>query len=200
MLKVSDAHSINEMGRSYTWVKMSEPSFDGIKHALLDPKHCIIRSPQTPPAFPTEQITKLSIKSKLCQDQSGSPISIRFSPWYSALIGSRGSGKSTIVEAIRLGLKRDTDKYIPQEQKNTIRLFKEGALDTDSEISLEYRKINDLYKLTWSKQETKLYHRDSSGKWEPEETYSPSRFPISIYSQKMLYEIATEPNAFFISD
>ena len=43
--------------------KMSEPSFDGIKHALLDPKHCIIRSPQTPPAFPTEQITKLSIKS-----------------------------------------------------------------------------------------------------------------------------------------
>ena len=69
--------------------KMSEPSFDGIKHALLDPKHCIIRSPQTPPAFPTEQITKLSIKSKLCQDQSGSPISIRFSPWYSALIGSR---------------------------------------------------------------------------------------------------------------
>ncbi len=195
-VKGSDAHSINEMGRSYTWVKMSEPSFDGIKHALLDPKHCIIRSPQTPPAFPTEQITKLSIKSKLCQDQSGSPISIRFSPWYSALIGSRGSGKSTIVEAIRLGLRRDTDKYIPQEQKNTIRLFKEGALDTDSEISLEYRKINDLYKLTWSKQETKLYHRDSSGKWEPEETYSPSRFPISIYSQKMLYEIATEPNAF----
>lgn len=195
-VKGSDAHSIDEMGRSYTWVKMSEPTFDGIKHALLDPKHCIIRSPQTPPAFPSEQITQISIKSKLCKDHSGSPISIRFSPWYSALIGSRGSGKSTIVEAIRLGLRRDNDKYIPQEQRKTIEQFKNGVFETDSEITIEYRKINDLYKLTWSNQETKLYHKDESGQWQLEDTYSPSRFPISIYSQKMLYEIATEPDAF----
>lgn len=195
-VKGSDAHSIEEMGRSYTWVKMSEPSFDGLKVALLDPKHCIIRSPDDCPQPGSVQITKISIKSKLCKNDGNGPIEIDLSPWYTAIIGSRGSGKSTLVEAIRLGLRRDNNKYLPTDQLKLLRSFKDNAFEPDSEISIEYRKVEDLYKLTWNQSGEMLYHKNANGTWDIENTFSSSRFPVSIYSQKMLYEIATENGAF----
>lgn len=195
-VKGSDAHSIEEMGRSYTWVKMSEVSFDGLKVALLDPKQCIIRSPNTYPQPASEQISKISIKSKLCKDEFDNAIEISLSPWYTAIIGSRGSGKSTLVEAIRLGLRRDQHKNLLPDQMKSLSLFKRNAFEGDSEISIEYRKVKDLYKLTWTQSSEVLYHKNSEGEWEVENTFSVSRFPVSIYSQKMLYEIATENGAF----
>lgn len=195
-VKGSDAHSIEEMGNAYTWVKMTEPSFDGLKVALTDPEHCILRSPQYPPSIPSEQITKITVKSSLCKSSTNEAIEIDFSPWYTAIIGSRGSGKSTLVEAIRLGLRRDSDQYMPEDQFKTMSSFKEGAFDRESNVCIEYRKSNNLYKLEWSKSGTQLFHKNDSGDWIIEETFSVGRFPASIYSQKMLYEIATKNGAF----
>ncbi|HHX4834564.1 anti-phage protein Ppl [Acinetobacter baumannii] len=195
-VKGSDAHSLEEIGRSYTWVKMTKPSFDGIKIALTNPEQSIIRSPYFPPNLPSEQITKLSILSPLCSNDHEGPLEIELSPWYTSIIGSRGSGKSTLIEAIRLGLQRDTIQFLPSDQLNIVQKFKDGALDNDSLISVEYRKTNELYKLEWSKETSQLYHQVESGEWEKEDTFSTARFPISIYSQKMLYEIATKNDAF----
>lgn len=195
-VKGSDAHALNEIGRGYTWVKMTHPTFDGIKIALTDPEHCIIRSPDIPPSLPSEQINKISILSPLCRDDQDRPLEIDLNPWYTSIIGSRGSGKSTLIEAIRLALRRDTDQFLPTEQlKNLIR-FKEGALDKHSIISIEYRKSNDFYKLEWTQETSKLYHKIENEKWEIEDTFSGTRFPVSIYSQKMLYEIATKSDSF----
>lgn len=195
-VKGSDAHSLEEIGRSYTWVKMTYPTFDGIKIALTNPEHSIIRSPNTPPNIPSEQITKLSILSPLCRNNQDGALEIELSPWYTSIIGSRGSGKSTLIEAIRLGLRRDTIQFLPSDQLSSFQRFKDGALDNDSLISIEYRKSNDLYKLEWSKEISQLYHQVENGEWEIEDTFSTARFPISIYSQKMLYEIATKNDAF----
>lgn len=198
-VKGSDAHSIEEMGQGYTWVKMIKPSFEGLKVALSDPKHCIKRGPKQPPAIPSQQITKLTLKTKMCQDVGGNPINIDLSPWYTSIIGSRGSGKSTLIEAMRLSLRRDEN--LPQIQQSNINAFKkvgqEGAMSPDSFIELEYRKGQEKYKLTWSPTNTHFHHLNKgSGQWEEEETFNTSRFPVSIYSQKMLYEMATQPNSF----
>ncbi|WP_188863926.1 anti-phage protein Ppl [Aliivibrio fischeri] len=198
-VKGSDAHSIDEMGQGYTWVKMIKPSFEGLKVALSDPKHCIKRGPKQPPAIPSQQITKLTLKTKMCQDVNGNPISIDLSPWYTSIVGSRGSGKSTLIEAIRLSLRRDEN--LPLIQQSNIDVFKkagpDGAMSPDSFIELEYRKGQERYKLTWSPTNTHFHHLNKvSGLWEEEETFNTSRFPVSIYSQKMLYEMATQPNSF----
>lgn len=198
-VKGSDAHSIDEMGKGYTWVKMIEPSFEGLKVALSDPTHCVKRGPEQPPSIPSQQITKLTLKTKMCQDASGNPINIALSPWYTSIVGSRGSGKSTLIEAMRLSLRRDEN--LPHMQQRNIDAFKKadqyGAMSSDSFIELEYRKDQEKYKLTWSPTNTHFYHLNKgSGLWEEEETFNTSRFPVSIYSQKMLYEMATKPNSF----
>lgn len=100
------------------------------------------------------------------------------------------------MEAIRLGLRRDSDQYMPEDQLKTMSSFKERAFDRESNVCIEYRKSNNLYKLEWSKSGTQLFHKNDSGDWIIEETFSIGRFPVSIYSQKMLYEIATKNGAF----
>ncbi|EOB3569173.1 TPA: anti-phage protein Ppl [Vibrio vulnificus] len=198
-LKGSDAHSIDEMGKGYTWVKMIKPSFEGLKVALSDPKHCIKRGPEQPPAIPSKRITKLTLKTKMCQDISGNPINIELSPWYTSIVGSRGSGKSTLIEAMRLSLRRD--EHLPQIQQSNIDAFKEvgpdGAMTPNSFVELEYHKGQDQYRLAWSPTKKSFQHfKKESEQWEEEDTFNTSRFPVSIYSQKMLYEMATKPNSF----
>lgn len=198
-LKGSDAHSIDEMGQGYTWVKMINPSFEGLKVALSDPKHCIKRGPEQPPAIPSKRITKLTLKTKMCQDISGNSINIELSPWYTSIVGSRGSGKSTLIEAMRLTLRRDEN--LPKMQQNYIDTLKktgpDGVMSPDSFVELEYHKGQDQYRLTWSPTKKSFLHfKKESAQWEEEDTFSTSRFPVSIYSQKMLYEMATKPNSF----
>lgn len=195
-VKGSDAHCIDELGRSFTWVKMTEPCFDGLSLALTEPEHCIVRHPQVPPKLSENLITKLTLKSKLCQTPSGDPIQINFSPWYTALIGSRGSGKSTLIESLRMALRRDDDERLPSEMVSSISGFRDDAYDNDSMVSVEYCKENELYRLDWSKKHATMYHRDN-GEWvEESDKFTLKRFPVSIYSQKMLFEIATKYDAF----
>ncbi len=201
-VKGSDAHCREQMGRSYTWVKMVSPSFEGIKVALADPQHCIIKDGE-PPRSPNNKISKLTLKTRMCKDDANSAITINLSPWYTAIIGSRGSGKSTLVEAIRLALRRDTsaiEPKLPSDVEKRLVDFKntnDGAVTADSFIDLEYDKDGYQYKLKWTPTSHGLSKLDAdSGEWVDDPTFDTSRFPISIYSQKMLFDIATKPNAF----
>ena len=78
-VKGSDAHCREQMGRSFTWVKMSQPSFDGIKIALTDPDHCIIKD-GNPPRYPSYKISKMSLKTYMCKDLSDHAIDIETKP------------------------------------------------------------------------------------------------------------------------
>ncbi|CCN40177.1 putative PHP N-terminal domain protein [Vibrio nigripulchritudo FTn2] len=202
MVKGTDSHCREDMGRSYTWVKMVSPSFSGIKVALTDPEHCIIRDAE-PPRSPANKLTKLTLKTRMCLGKDDAPISVELSPWYTAIVGSRGSGKSTIIEAIRLASRRDTrinEPKLPieiEQRLNDFRNVKEGAVTEDSSIVLDYSKDGHPYKLHWSPCSTKLERFEpETGKWLDDETFDINRFPVSIYSQKMLFDIATKPNAF----
>lgn len=201
-VKGSDAHSREYIGHSYTWIKMVTPSFDGIKVALADPFHCIIKD-EEPPKAPANRISRFTLKTRMCKDQRNDAITINLSPWYTAIVGSRGSGKSTLVETIRIALRRDTranEPKLPSDIEKRLTDFKnttDGAVTSDSSIELEYDKDGYQYKLNWTPTSHRLSKIDTeSGEWVDDPTFDVSRFPISIYSQKMLFDIATKPNAF----
>lgn len=96
----SDAHSLEEIGRSrdgderLTRIKMGEPSFESFKRALRDPEARIRLEADLPETYP-----RLIGARFLGGFLDGREIA--FSPNLTCLIGGRGAGKSTALEAVR---------------------------------------------------------------------------------------------------
>ncbi|MBE7215952.1 AAA family ATPase [Shewanella benthica] len=189
----SDSHERCSSGRQFTWIKMSEINFSGLKTALADHEYSVIRSVDgIPPSQPINRVNEIRIKTNTCS-MNGAPVTVGFSPWYSSIIGSRGSGKSTVVEYIRYALGIDSE--LPKDIKVKYDKFVKNTVGLDSTIELDYYKDSQKYLIKSSPLLNVVEYEDSDGVVVSEE-FSPQRFPISIYSQKMLFEIANASNAF----
>lgn len=194
-LRGSDAHSLGSAGTRTCWLKMSELNFDGMKNALLDHENCILFD-TNPPTEPALQLKTLKFKTRLCNAADGQLSEIKFNPFYNAIIGSRGSGKSTIVESIRLAM-RKVDGLSAKIADHLTKFKAIGnGMDGDSEIECIYQKDGHNFKLSWKANDTTSLHIMTDGEWIEDQNWSQDRFGISIYSQKMLFELASDNNAF----
>ncbi|EHC04425.1 SMC domain protein [Shewanella baltica OS625] len=189
----SDSHERSSAGSFFTWVKMSAPNFDGLKTALADHEYSVLRSIDgNPPSQPINRVDEIRIQTTTCS-VGGSAVTVGFSPWYNAIIGSRGSGKSTVVEYIRYALGLDGE--LPKDIKSKYQKFVGNTIDQNSTIELDYYKDNQKYLIKASPLERIVEFEDSDAITK-RESFSSQRFPVSIYSQKMLFEIANASNAF----
>ncbi|MGO8695715.1 MAG: TrlF family AAA-like ATPase [Rectinemataceae bacterium] len=218
----SDAHRPDEIGRRFTWIKMGDPSIEGLKLALLDNDLSVIRFDSMPDGQdPNDHadfvIRSIEIeKSRYCGN--GQPIHLSFNPWLNCLIGGRGSGKSTIVEFLRLTLRRDREikklfgdsDFGEHERSELVRtlddFFKEpagradkGVLKPDTKITVDCRLNGEEFRLSW--QERPDGSIPPIQKWNGREYEKSSgediatRFPVRIYSQKQMYQMAQNPKA-----
>lgn len=205
----SDSHHPTEVGRAYTWIKMSTPTIDGLRLALIDGTSSVKRSETVasdPNAVSSTLIHSISISdAKYCG--RGKPLEIKFNPWLNSIIGGRGSGKSSILEFIRIGAGRSKDlTEIPgrSEVKETFSRFAQksvsrdadGVLLDDTKILCTIRKEGAYYLLKWqySAQQIEIFKWDGVS-WVAEQGDARSRFPIKIFSQKQIYDLAKNPNA-----
>ncbi len=95
-----DSHCIEDLNKPErtTWIKMTSLGLDGLKNALKFPE-TRIRFKDELPTPPSPQLLGLQIvgdEGSLFEDES-----IAFAENLNCIIGPRGAGKSTIVEAIR---------------------------------------------------------------------------------------------------
>jgi DNA repair ATPase RecN len=101
VLLSNDAHSIDDLQKNnrITYVKMTSVCFDGLRQALQFPD-TRIRFPSDVPSIPSPRIMGLEIISG---NKKGffRKLQVAFSDNLTCLIGPRGSGKSTIIEALR---------------------------------------------------------------------------------------------------
>lgn len=99
-LYFSDAHTLDQIGRNrageerLTRIKMMEPSFSAFVKALKDPDARIRLEDELPKSYP--RIVGARIVGGFLDGQE-----IAFSPNLTCLIGGRGTGKSTALEAVR---------------------------------------------------------------------------------------------------
>lgn len=94
----SDCKSISEIGKgSQTWLKLGCFTFETVKYALLDKKSRIAN--KEPSNFTHSYIKSISFEGGILDSQT-----VSFSPELNTLIGIRGSGKSSVLEAIRYAL------------------------------------------------------------------------------------------------
>lgn len=106
LVEGSDPKSISEIGKGTheVYLKIGEFSYSAIKFALQDHKNRVFNAPI--------EIKHGYIESISFQGGKFDGQTIRFSPELNTLIGVRGSGKSSVLEAIRyiIGLPVQTDK------------------------------------------------------------------------------------------
>ena len=207
----SDSHNFRGPaipGRRYSWVKMAGPTVEGLRLALVDGNDVsIVRSDGglvAPPKPPPQFITRIEISAARYMG-IGSPFEIRLTPLYNALIGGRGTGKSTVVHSLRQGFRRHTDLDALGANSESALRFRQflrvaadrnddGALRKDSEIRVELNRDGETYLLRWRHdgQGTSVERQRADGSWEPSPSgaITPERFPIRLLSQGQIAEMA----------
>lgn len=203
----SDSHKLDEIGRRWTWIKMGYPSLEGLKLALLDGDLSIKRSDEyteNPNTFPALFIKNLQIKdAQYCGN--GIPLEIEFSPWLNCIIGGRGSGKSTIIEFLRIVYRRTEELDFNRKlEENFYDFFRipanreqKGVLREQTQIISNLLKDETSFLLQWSQDSSlkPILVKNTLNQFIISEGDIFSRFPIRIYSQKQIFEMANSPEA-----
>lgn len=201
----SDAHEFRQLGRRFTWVKMGEPDREGLRLAFLDGNSSL--RPDSSEALqnpnrPADLVIKSLRVANARYMGRGQPLELSFNPWLNAIIGGRGTGKSTLLDFIRKVLRREND--LPDSLREAFdRRVKvprsrsdEGLLTEETRLELVCRKNGREFCLRWDPQGTSpAIVRLEDGEQHPDEGDIRERFPVRIYSQKELFELAQNPNA-----
>lgn len=116
----SDAHYLKDIGgKEYiTRVKMTEPGFSDLERALQDPETRIRF--QDPQGTGIKTILGIKFEGGFLDQQI-----ISFTSNLNCLIGGRGTGKSSCIEAIRYLF----DKQIPEGRSSDIKKLRESVLE-----------------------------------------------------------------------
>ena len=138
----SDSHSINKLGtnaegnKKLTRFKVDELSFQALRIALMSYESRVRIEDVIPEKIP--KFVKVQIKGGLLDDQF-----IDFSSNLSCIIGGRGTGKSTLMEIIRVASGNDSSKNVVDSDvwPDDISLFYE---DETGKV-IEFRRSKNDY-------------------------------------------------------
>lgn len=200
----SDAHTPEEIGKHFSWCKMSTPSLEGLRLALQDQEFCIKNQPDDPNHLPDIFLSQLTIRDMLyCGRISDRPFVARLHPHFTAIIGGRGTGKSTLLEAIRIACR--CDQNLADESPNTkktLDCFKElsknnGVMLSTTEILLELHRRGKKYQLQWQYPDKyRVLKEEINNSWQEVEAGNIREWlDISIFSQKQINDLASNPKA-----
>ncbi len=196
----SDAHKPDEIGKHFSWLKMSKLNIEGLRLALMadDHQHYVKNQIEDPNGLPDQFLSKLIIKNMIhCGRVKDQPFVMELHPHFNAIIGGRGTGKSTVLESIRIAAQRDQNFDNTSKIKKNLEKFKElqtkkGVMLEDTEILLELHRRGKKFRLRWQfNGQGAVLEEQHDGDWqktEPGNLYE--RFPLSIYSQKQIEELA----------
>ncbi len=193
-------------GSHYTWVKMGEPSIEGLRLALIDGNLLsVLRSDEDvgdPNGYASQIIESITIRDAKFAGRV-EPLKSRFSPWMTAIVGGRGTGKSTVVEMLRLTLRRQDD--MPDEIQSDFNEFASlpqgrtdtGALTEDTEVVATVRKDDGRFRVRWRYDGAgkSVEEQDSDGRWVRGVGDIRERFPARILSQKQVLALSRDPNS-----
>ena len=106
----SDAYESGQLGR-HTWVRMHKPDLASLRQALLDHEARVFCDWDTRLVGDPNAVKHAFVKSIRLEGMStsSSTLEVEFDPRVTVVIGSRGSGKSTIIQGLRALYGGDTN-------------------------------------------------------------------------------------------
>lgn len=176
---------------------MGKPSIEAMRLALFDNIDGVLRSDfyeGNPNDLKNRMFLKyIEIKQAKYAGRRA-PLHIDFSPWMTSIIGGRGTGKSSIIQFVRLILdkKEELPKALQKEFDDFVNISKNrtelGMLTDSTEIRACIVKDGLEYNFIWKNNE--LYEM-IGGELE-KATGLSERFPIRIFNQKQLFEMTKD--------
>ncbi|MFG1245097.1 TrlF family AAA-like ATPase [Xanthobacter versatilis] len=179
------------LGAHDCWIKLGEPTIEGIRQALLADE---ARIAFDAPKEPDERLVTLTVQSTLFGND---PVSVRFNPGFNAIIGGRGSGKSALLEYLRFGLGRTATDMPSGESRlkdRAAKLIEETLKDGGYvAITLEREGISETWRRDYANRET-ISVRDAAGSVTTVPlSDAQRRFPGRAFDQKGLSSTMTDP-------
>ena len=168
----------NYINLRHTWVKMAEATAESLRQACLAKES---RISQVEPIIPTRYISKIEVSDSRFMG----PIAISLNPQYNALIGGRGTGKSTILEYLRFGLH---DQILTEERRKFI-----------NNTLVNLKPVLKIHWIIEGSHQTIVNDFSDNIKWlqveggppkQITEDYIRQNFPIQSYSQKQLSTVS----------
>lgn len=196
-------------GSHYTWVKMAQPSLEGLRLALLDGGAFSTRRSdeavaQDFLALPTHFIEAIEVSGARYMGR-GQPAKLEFNPWFNALIGGRGTGKSTVIHALRLASGREreldnldegSDPRLTFERFNRVPADRrsKGGLTDSTKICWTVMRDGMRYRVSWRQgRGSPTVEEDAGGGgWKASEaqTVTATRFPLRMFGQGQIAALA----------
>lgn len=207
----SDCHSFQGAavpGSRYTWIKMARPSLEGLRLALLDGQEVSVRRSDESVGFapfktPEHFIESIEIRDARYMGRGRQPAKLPLNPYFNALIGGRGTGKSTIVHALRLAYRREKELSAASEAGQTFNRFDkvaksrtdEGGLRADTAITVQVQRDGAPYRLIWRQDGQghaveELDTVTNSFKPSAGQAITTQRFPVRLFSQGQIAALA----------
>lgn len=179
----SDCYSLDNnqkgfIGKRFTWIKLHEKNINGLRQAFHENELRISHDKENPNNVTFPHIQSIEIRNvKFLANQQ-----IHFSPNFNCLIGGRGTGKSTLIEYIRLCLnyKNTLIEENVDRAKNT--------LSETSSMNIIVQQNNQINKLEY------VYAEDKAMVVRDEKIYDANyifeSLGIQILGQKEISKLA----------
>jgi chromosome segregation protein len=141
LIQTSDSRnqSFVDLGRHSTWIKWSVPTAEALRQACLAQES---RISQVQAALPTIWVSRISVENS----KFLGPIDLEFNHEFSAIIGGRGTGKSTLLDYLRWALcdlPTSTDDEMGDPAVRQRRLISMTLVPTDSTVEVHF-SINEI--------------------------------------------------------
>lgn len=207
----SDCHTFQGTavpGSRYTWIKMARPSLEGLRLALLDGQDVSVKRSDESNGFapfntPEHFIESIEIRDARYMGRGRQPAKLPLNPYFNALIGGRGTGKSTIVHALRLAYRREKELSLSSEAGQTFKRFNqvargrndEGGLRAETSLCVQVQRDGMPYRLIWRQdgQGHAVEEWDAAtGSFKPSasQAVTEQRFPVRLFSQGQIAALA----------
>ena len=185
----SRADGFAELGLHSTWVKWSKPTAEAIRQACLAQES---RIAQTEPASPNVWLSRIVVSNSKFMGR----IDVALNPQYTALIGGRGTGKSTILDYLRWALcdqpaKATEDDEVADPRIRQRRLIESTLTPLEAHVEI-HCTINGIAHVVRRYAKTgEVQLKVGVGDYEVvREDVVQSLLPIQAYSQKQLSSVA----------
>lgn len=177
-----------DLGRVSTWIKWAVPTAEALRQACLAQES---RVSQTPPQLPAVVVAGISVSNSAFLG----PMDLEINPQYSALIGGRGTGKSTILEYLRWALCDQppgiADEDSPNYQARRSRLIEQTLKPVSATVQVSFKVNGVPHVVRRTSQDGSLLIKIATDEMRPcTEDEVRTLLPIQAYSQKQLSDVS----------